>query len=368
MAEQKEESQHKKLDYTIQDPLQRAQFVENLLKELPQEKLTERYKEILSDYIIFAMDKQERKERKILTDNRMITVNKRETSFQGLASKFENGEDGIYNLMIEDKNVLLTPKVSITQKDIKEIEPLKQLKEAIELVKEQEKKATGKKKYLLKRQLIEMCQDQYVIKDEYRQPMHTSNVVRSIAAGDLTDNIYIDEDGEPVNTGLISFFNPKHISALLCNYSALKEESYSNFVADGYYMMEDLDNLIERTLKDKYPLYYDLLIYKIDGKSNAEIQEIIEHDYNIKHTVEYISALWRNKIPKLLAEQEKRDYLVWYYNEIEYGKWKRCSKCGEYKLANNKFFSKNKTSKDGFYSICKECRNKKPVQFKRSDY
>lgn len=73
--------------------------------------------------------------------------------------------------------------------------------------------------------------------------------------------------------------------------------------------MEDLDNLIEQTLRNDYPLYYDLLIYKIDGKSNAEIQEQIEHDYNIKHSVEYISALWRNKIPKLLAEQEKKNYL-----------------------------------------------------------
>ena len=108
------------------------------------------------------------------------------------------------------------------------------------------------------------------------------------------------------------------------------------------------------------------MIYKIDGKSNAEIQEIIEQDYNIRHTVEYISALWRNKIPKLLAEQEKKDYLEWYYMNVEYGKWKRCSKCGQYKVANNKFFSKNKTSKDGFYSICKECRNKKPAQKKRS--
>ena len=27
----------------------------------------------------------------------------------------------------------------------------------------------------------------------------------------------------------------------------------------------DLDDLIEKTLKDKYPPYYDLLIYKIDG-------------------------------------------------------------------------------------------------------
>ena len=56
-------------------------------------------------------------------------------------------------------------------------------------------------------------------------------------------------------------------------------------------MMLDLEELVDAALKDKYPLYYDLLIYKIDGKSNAEIQEIIEHDYNIRHTVEYISAL-----------------------------------------------------------------------------
>ena len=335
VSEENQEQQSKKLDYTIQDPLQRAQFVGQFIADLPKEQLTERYIEILSDYIIFAMDKKEKKEKFILTENRMITVNKRETSFQGLASKFENGEDGIYNLMIEDKNVLLTPKISITEKDIAEIQPLQQLKEAIEQVREQEKKATGKRTYLLKKQLIEMCQDQYVIKTEYKPPLKVANVVKSFVMADLSDNIEITADMEPVNHGLLSFFDPKHISALLCNYSALKQEAYSNFMTDCYYMMEDLDNLIERI-------------------------------NNIKHTVEYISALWRNKIPKLLAEQEKKDYLIWYYSNVEYGKWKRCSKCGEYKLANNKFFSKNKTAKDGYYSICKECRNKKPDQEKRS--
>jgi hypothetical protein len=50
------------------------------------------------------MEKQERKERNILTENRMTTVNKRETSFEGLVSQFENGEDGIYGIMTEDKN------------------------------------------------------------------------------------------------------------------------------------------------------------------------------------------------------------------------------------------------------------------------
>lgn len=354
-----EDSENKKLDYTLHSPEERSDFVENLLKDLPPEKLTNQYIEILSDYIIFAMDKKERKEKNILTENRMITVNKRETSYQGLVSKFENGEDGLYNLFNEDKNVILTPKVSITKQDIEEIKPLRDLRDAIEIVKEQEKKASGKRKFLLKKQIIEMCQNQYTIKGDFKQPMYGSNTIKSFTKADLHDDIVINAAGEPHNRGFISFFNPKHISALLCNYSALKEDSYGNFIDDAYYLMQDLDNLIEKTLRDDYPLYYDLLIYKIDGKQNVEIQMLLEMKYGVRHSVEYISSLWRNKIPKLIAEQAKKDYLIWYYTEVEYGQWKRCSRCGQIKLANNKFFSKNKTSKDGFYSICKECRNRK---------
>ncbi len=348
----------KKLDYTLQTPEQRSEFVRNFVAEA-QGQLSNKYLEILSDYIIFAMDKEERKKKEILTDNRMITVNKRETSFQELVSKFENGEDGLYNLITNDKNVLLTPKLQITQQDLDEIEPLRDLKAAIENIREQEKKATGKKKYLLKKQIIEMCQNQYLIKSEFKPPVYSSNTIKSFVKADFTENIIINEDGEPESDGLISFFNPKHLSALLCNYSLLKEESWGNFVNDAYYMMEDLDNLVEATLRDKYPLYYKLLIYKIDGRQNVEIQDLLEAEFGIRHSVEYISSLWRNKIPKLLAEQEKKDYLIWYYTEVERGNWKKCSRCGEIKLANNKFFSKNKTSKDGFYSICKDCRNNK---------
>jgi hypothetical protein len=36
----------------------------------------------------------------------MTTINKRETSFEGLVSQFENGEDGVYNLMTENKNMI----------------------------------------------------------------------------------------------------------------------------------------------------------------------------------------------------------------------------------------------------------------------
>ena len=60
MSEECQEQQNRKLDYTIQDPLERAQFVGKLIADLPKEQLTTKYIEILSDYIIFAMDKKER--------------------------------------------------------------------------------------------------------------------------------------------------------------------------------------------------------------------------------------------------------------------------------------------------------------------
>ena len=353
-----------RMDYSIESPEERNELVKKIIDETPPEKLTPKYLEILTDYIIFAMDKQERKEKKILTDNHMVTVNKRETSYEGLVSKLENGEDGIYNMITNDKNIIFTPKVSITPEDIEEIPGLKELRQAIEEVELMMKAATGKRKFLLKKQLIEMRQDQYVLKNSYRQPMYCVNGIKGFAKLDLDEKITVDEEGQISSNCLINIFNPKHISLLLVNYSKLKEETYSKFTSDAYYLMQDLENLIDSTLKEDFSMYFDLVVYKIDGKTNEEIQELLYKDYGIHHSGEYISSLWRNKIPKMLAKKAEEDYITWYYSTKKYGKWKKCSRCGEYKVADNRFFSKNKTSKDGFYSICKNCRNGKKKQVK----
>jgi chromatin segregation and condensation protein Rec8/ScpA/Scc1 (kleisin family) len=90
------ETNIKKLDYTLKTAEERKAFVDNLMQELPKSQLNNKsYLEILSDYIVSAMTPEEKKSKMILTDNRMVTVNKRETSYQNLVSKFENGEDGL---------------------------------------------------------------------------------------------------------------------------------------------------------------------------------------------------------------------------------------------------------------------------------
>ena len=347
-----------KLDYTLKEPEERVELVNKIIAQTPPHKLTPRYLEIMADYMIFAMDKKERATKKILTDNHMVTVNKRETSFEGLIAKFENGEDGIYSMITNDKNIIFTPKISITQQDIENVPGLRQLREAIEDLEEKLPLANGRQKYIIKKSIIELRKDQYILKNSYYQPIHITNLTRSFPYIPLVEEIKVLPDGKLDINGF-SLLIPEHVSIVLCNYSKIKQDTWDRFDSDARYVITDLENLIEAHIKDRYPMYYDLIIYKIDGVSNENIQKILENDYGVRHSVEYISSLWRNKIPKLIADAAQKDWLEWHYTYEEYGKWKRCSKCGQVKLAHNMFFSKNNTSKDGFYSRCKDCRNAK---------
>ena len=155
-----------KLDYTLSSPAERNELVKKILEENPEPG--DKYLEILTDYLIFAMEKEEKKEKKILTENRMTTVNKRETSFEGLVAQLENGEDGIYNLITNNKQVIFQPKVTITKKDLEEIAPLRELREAINLWETKLKTAEGKDRFIIKKALIEMRKDQYIIKNSFR--------------------------------------------------------------------------------------------------------------------------------------------------------------------------------------------------------
>ena len=349
-----------KLDYSLESPEERNQLVQQILDEPRDEDdaLKSGYLEVLADYLILCMEKQEKKERKILTDNRLVTINRRETSYEGLVSQFENGEDGIYGIMTEDKNQIFQPKVKITPQDRAEIPCLQQLKESIEYWEQKMQTATGRDAYIIKKTLIELRKDQYVIKNAYRRPIVFTQAVRSSKNFiPLEGEVSIDENGRAVGKG-ITLIDPAVCSAILCNYSRLKQDSWGNFESDTWYLIYDFENICDRALKD-YPLYMKIVEYKIDGMQNIDIQEAIQQEFGIKHSLEYISSLWRKKIPQLIASAAEDQYLDWHFMKEEKGEYKRCSRCGQVKLANNKYFSINKTSKDGWYSICKCCRSVK---------
>lgn len=348
------------LDYHISSQQERLKIVEDILNNVPINDLTQTQLNTLSDYIIEGADKQERKKKKILTENRMVTINKRETSFEGLTEKLENGEDGIYSMVNLNKNILLTPKISITKQDLEEIPELRDLYKQIKRLEQILPTTYGRTYYMLKKQLIELHKDQYIIKQAFRKPIVAQKASKQEYAVQFDDNIWINkENGEVESNSLINLYNPKHIAAILANYSSLKEDAYGKFEDDMIYILEELEENAENALSQNFPMLYDILILKVDGISNADIRQTLLEKYGTTYSPEYISNLWKNKIPKLIAQKAKERYLLWYYTNVEKGHWKKCNKCGQIKLAHNFFFSKNKSSRDGYYSICKECRNKK---------
>ena len=96
-----------KLDYTLQTAEERLQLVNQILEENPNPN--EKYLEILADYLIIGFDKDKKR---LVTPNREQTIAKRETSWEGLAEQFEQGEDSINGLIRNDKHILFRPKTS----------------------------------------------------------------------------------------------------------------------------------------------------------------------------------------------------------------------------------------------------------------
>ena len=137
------------------------------------------YLEKMADYLVFCMEKEERNERKILTENRKLTVNKRETSYEGLISQFENGEDGVYNITTNDKHIIMDPKISITKKDREDIPELEQTDSSIAAWEKRVKETEGVDAFIAKKALIETRKDQYVIKQHRKQPVQSMHLVHS---------------------------------------------------------------------------------------------------------------------------------------------------------------------------------------------
>lgn len=355
------------LNYKLTTYDERLALVNKIIDQTPHEELTQRYLTIMADYLLFVADrnqtKLERKEKNpIVTRNREITVNKRQISYEGLAASLETGEDGIQNMITNNKDIIMDPKDKITQEEIDTIPGLKENQLIINQLKKEFSRASGKAKFIIKKQIIDKYYEQYLIRASFKGTPLKSAVtsqIKSLAHIKIEENITVDEEGKIHTDAIISLLKPDHISFLLSYYPQLKQECWDDFNSDIHFLLLDLENLAEKTLKDNYPYLYSLLIYKIDGKTNAEIQKLLENEYAVFHNEQYLSSLWKKKIPKLMAEEQQKEWLIWHYSYEEYGNWKKCGRCGEYKLAHSMFYSKNSTSKDGFYSICKECRNKK---------
>lgn len=355
-----------KLDYSLTSVEDRKKVVQSIIdlgEHLSQEQLN-----YMTDYLLFTADgrrtvSEKREQYPIVTKNRDVTVRKRQTSLEDTISRLQNGEDGLYAMIINDKDAIMDVREPITEEDMESIPGLKEKKKVIESLKRQLDEATGKRKYSLKRQIISTYQELYTLKASFssRTPKAKMNAqVRSMAHMEIPESIRLSEDGRVVSDGFISLIKQDHVAFLLKYYQLLKQESWEDVNSDMRWLLIDLEDTVVRALLPQDEILYDLLVWEIDGHTGAEIAEMMADKYNIFHSEQYFSTLWCKKIPKMVAEQAQKDWLIWHYTHEapEDAKWKLCRTCGKVKPANALFFHKN-TSKDGFYSKCRDCRSKK---------
>lgn len=98
------------LDTHLQSSEERLEFVNNWLLENPEPNEIEM--EWIANYLVYPVDKEERRQRAILTDNRLVTVDKHETSYESLSAKFEAGEDALEAISLSRTPI----KTNITQR------------------------------------------------------------------------------------------------------------------------------------------------------------------------------------------------------------------------------------------------------------
>lgn len=109
------------LDYTLTTAEERQDYINSLLKTYAP---STNELSLLADYLLFTRDRnQTKKERQqdypVTTPNREQTIDKRQISYEGLVDKLENGEDGIYSLMTDNREMKLDNKEPLTEEDKK---------------------------------------------------------------------------------------------------------------------------------------------------------------------------------------------------------------------------------------------------------
>lgn len=141
------------LNYDLKTTEERLDLVNKIVEESPD--LSPEELDNLASYLLFCMDKEEKKSKLILTQNHSKTVSDRETSYEGLAEKFTAGEDALYDLIdtVNSKNTKFRPKRTITKRDIETVPGLKEVREYIELWERIKSHTSGRKAYIAKTQL-----------------------------------------------------------------------------------------------------------------------------------------------------------------------------------------------------------------------
>lgn len=160
----------------------------------------------------------------------------------------------------------------------------------------------------------------------------------------------------------LDFMDKEHVAGLIKASCLTGElEKFDRYI-------DKLDKLAEQAgLTD-----YEMKIYKtfrkgkglrLDNNTRYEdnMYTISECARVLGMSQSKVDMLFNSLVDKIVDKYEElfEDY---YFTFIARGKYKKCSKCGEIKLANERYYGYHPKTKDNLQSVCKKCDKKRKVK------
>lgn len=188
---------------------------------------------------------------------------------------------------------------------------------------------------------IDLCLNQYTLKDCYR-PVMSSQMPDYIDIHpdneldfELRAGQYVYTEGDENNT--IDLGNPVHVYILLKNYKTIRMQHMDNKIDDWNELYDLLDEAIERCQFND--CIWEILEMKINGERNDVIGAYVRDKYGVNYNDNYISTLFTKSISKKVA----KGAILNARRKFKDTKKRICPKCKEERW------------EDEFFSFAKAC-------------
>ena len=398
------------LDFSLDGAKERAEFITRMLS-YKKKPLTARQLDLITTYLLYGKDEQDGKspvQRKELTVTTRYGRQAHPTS-----SLDELLEQPGFNEVVsfEPKTRYTSPKPTFNREENADLAPhLDELWATIDLyedmvrVREQglskedmapahqsfyEKtiNLTGRQLYDIKHMVVEMRREQYTIRDCFKPISLTQKNVHigkyfgvEEEEGVMWDDpesslsirpmgLYIrgmgwfERPDSPETPNLperarnpkfiLDFTNPDHIYQIVENFQGLMNEAMSGDPdSNARNLLNTLNFYVEGA--GLRPEHADIFKLKLDGRSNAQIAEIVNEIYGKSHTQNYISTLYRKTICPQIAAFAQYHWDTYRWRRFPM-KWKICNRCGQRYLRDDRNFVKKSRNWDGIANRCKKC-------------
>ena len=398
------------LDFSLDGAKERAEFITRMLS-YKKKPLTARQLDLITTYLLYGKDEEDGKspvQRKELTVTTRYGRQAHPTS-----SLDELLEQPGFNEVVsfEPKTRYTSPKPTFNREENTDLAPhLSELWATIDLyedmvrVREQglskedmapahqsfyEKamNLTGRQLYDIKHMVVEMRREQYTIRDCFKPISLTQKNVHigkyfgvEEEEGVMWDDpesalsirpmgLYIrgmgwfERPDSPETPNLperarnpkfvLDFTNPDHIYQIVENFQGLMNEAMSGDPdSNARNLLNTLNFYVEGA--GLRPEHADIFKLKLDGRSNAQIAEIVNEIYGKSHTQNYISTLYRKTICPQIADFAQYHWDTYRWRRFPM-KWKICNRCGQRYLRDDRNFVRKSRNWDGIANRCKKC-------------